>query len=107
LEQLPFFLINLAFSGIKHPILAAVFGLVFLIARVLYSLGYWTGVPKRRIPGSVLTLFGAQVPLFILSIISGCQIIEWFKEEKEEIMDGFKEEKEEIMDGFKENNYGF
>ncbi len=61
LEQLPFFLFNLAVGGVRHAIPAAVFGLVFNVARIIYSVGYWSGKPARRIPGSIITLFFAQV----------------------------------------------
>ena len=41
--------------------------LAFLIARVVYSLGYYTGNPKARVPGAMgsfltmFTLFGCSV----------------------------------------------
>ncbi len=75
LEQLPFFLINLALGGIRHPIPAAVFGLLFLIGRIIFSIGYWTGKPKRRVPGAIMTMFLGQVPLFCLAISTGAGLV--------------------------------
>ena len=60
LETIPFFLALELIGGLRHPCVAAAAGGAFLIARVVYSLGYYTGNPKARVPGamgSFLTMF--------------------------------------------------
>lgn len=67
LEVIPFVLAMELLGGIRHPLVASATGGVFLIARIIYSLGYYTGDPKGRIPGaiatflSMFTLFGCSV----------------------------------------------
>ncbi len=78
LEQLPFVLVNLAFGGLKHPTVAASFGGIYIIGRILYSLGYWTGVPKRRIPGSLLGFLGGIFPLLGTSVAAAGSFIGWW-----------------------------
>ncbi|KAH8924346.1 microsomal glutathione S-transferase 3 [Atractiella rhizophila] len=51
LEALPAFYFSLAFAGLKHPRLAAVFGTLFVVGRIFYTIGYATGVPKKRYSG--------------------------------------------------------
>ena len=70
LESLPFFIINLIFAVIWYHVEAASFGLVFLVARVIYTVGYIHFGPKWRIPGVVLTVFGSILPLVGLNIAS-------------------------------------
>lgn len=40
-------------SGTQYPVLAASLGGIWLVGRVLYSLGYYTGVAKKRMNGAV------------------------------------------------------
>lgn len=75
LESLPFFFANLAFGGLRYPIYAAAFGLVWLIGRVVFSVGYYTGKPKFRMPGALLSMFGGLMPLFGLAIASGIAFV--------------------------------
>ncbi len=56
LEQVPFFLAVLLLAGIRHPAEATGLGGAWLLSRLLYSAGYYTGVPKYRFPGLALTL---------------------------------------------------
>ena len=65
----------MTFGGLRHAKSAAAFGLVYLIARIVYSAGYYTGVPSRRVPGSLLTVFGGQFPAFALAISAGAGFI--------------------------------
>ncbi|KAL2641332.1 hypothetical protein R1flu_008919 [Riccia fluitans] len=48
LEFLPFYLTFLILGGLKHPKLAAVSGVGYLIGRFFYFKGYSTGVPDNR-----------------------------------------------------------
>ncbi|XP_074335702.1 uncharacterized protein LOC141672903 isoform X2 [Apium graveolens] len=49
LEWMPLFLTLMAMGGIKHPIISAVFGLVYVVARYFYFTGYSTGHPQKRL----------------------------------------------------------
>ncbi|KAB5596314.1 hypothetical protein CTheo_299 [Ceratobasidium theobromae] len=67
LEFLPHVLFFTAFLGLRRPVLAASLGAAWSTSRVLYTLGYVTGDPKKRntrggIIGSIVylgLLFGA------------------------------------------------
>lgn len=67
LEIVPFFLALVFAGGLRHPLIASGSGGIFLVARIVYSLGYYTGDPKKRIPGamlcmvSMMTLLGCSV----------------------------------------------
>lgn len=62
-------------AGIYFPITAAVLGLVMIIARLVYSIGYVNGGPKGRLVGALsgdLMLAG----LLALSFASGIMMIQ-------------------------------
>lgn len=62
LENSLFFAVNIIIGGIRHPILAAAFGLVWILARIFYAVGYIMN-PKFRVPGFLLSLI-ALLALF-------------------------------------------
>ena len=78
LEQVPFFLTTLVLAGIRHPMYAAIFGGVWILARIVYSLGYYTGNPKYRTPGFLLTMLGAQLPLIGIAISTAAGYLDWW-----------------------------
>ena len=41
--------------GLKFPIAAAILGMLWAFGRIVYALGYSTGDPKKRAPGSTLS----------------------------------------------------
>lgn len=51
LENYTQFLGLLLFAGLKYPTLAALAGVVNLLGRIVYALGYYTGDPKMRARG--------------------------------------------------------
>ena len=61
-ENSLFFVVNVIIGGIRHPILAAAFGLVWILARIFYAVGYILN-PKFRVPGFLLSLL-ALLALF-------------------------------------------
>ena len=71
LEATPFYLALVLTGGLRHPMIAAGAGAIYLAARIIYSLGYYTGNPKSRIPGFILNLlalvvlFGCSVSTFV------------------------------------------
>ncbi|XP_065837661.1 glutathione S-transferase 3, mitochondrial-like [Oscarella lobularis] len=48
LEQYPEFLMKLFIGGLRYPCLSAIGGVIYLLGRVAYSIGYSTGVPEKR-----------------------------------------------------------
>lgn len=51
LESLPFFLFSLLYVGLTKPVTAAILGALWMSGRVLYTIGYNTGIPKNRMWG--------------------------------------------------------
>jgi len=52
LEGFPVFLGSLLVAGVKYPVAASCFGLVWIAGRILYFQGYSTGNPKARLRGN-------------------------------------------------------
>jgi len=53
-------------GGLQHPRLAAGAGVVFLVGRIVFAKGYYTGDPKNRCKGSfgmlgMLALLGSTL----------------------------------------------
>lgn len=55
LESYPIFLALLCLGGLQYPTACAIGGLIFLLGRLFYAFGYYTGQPEKRMWGS----FGA------------------------------------------------
>ena len=58
LERVTVFLVLLLAAGLFNAKMAAAFGLVWLLARVIYSVGYYSGTPSNRIVGSMVRAWG-------------------------------------------------
>lgn len=57
LEGYPLFLMLLFTGGLQHPIQSSVAGVVWIIGRVIYSLGYYTGGNiQLKISGSLTSI---------------------------------------------------
>ncbi|GAA6006522.1 hypothetical protein JCM11491_004993 [Sporobolomyces phaffii] len=65
LENLPMFLLSLFHSGLYHPRLAALGGLIWLAGRVAYTVGYTTGQPSKRQFGAFAYI--GYLPMFLFS----------------------------------------
>lgn len=66
LENYTSTMICLLLGGVQHPVLASVAGLVWIVGRVVYAMGYSTGDPERRMRGvfayiGLFTLFGCTI----------------------------------------------
>jgi glutathione S-transferase len=64
LELYPQFLLLLTIGGLQHPRLAAGAGVVYLLGRIAFAKGYYTGEPDKRKYGGfgmagLLTLLGS------------------------------------------------
>ena len=52
LENYPQFLVLLTFGGLSQPIVASVFGSIWIASRFFYAHGYYTGEPAKRNRGA-------------------------------------------------------
>ncbi|KAH7434090.1 hypothetical protein KP509_07G100600 [Ceratopteris richardii] len=52
LESYPAFMSLLILGGLGYPITASVFGMIWVAGRVVYSLGYFSGDPRKRLQGA-------------------------------------------------------
>ncbi|KAL8284244.1 hypothetical protein RQP46_004993 [Phenoliferia psychrophenolica] len=73
LEELPWFLFALLYTGIEYPTLAAGSGAFWVLGRIIYTLGYVSGNPKKRMPGSLLFHIGS-LGLLVGSTYSAYQL---------------------------------
>ena len=55
LERVPIFLVILLAAGLFNAKMAAAFGFIWIAARIIYSIGYYSGIPKNRIAGSFVS----------------------------------------------------
>ncbi|XP_047128149.1 glutathione S-transferase 3, mitochondrial isoform X1 [Hydra vulgaris] len=56
----------LLIGGIQHPIISSVSGVVWIISRIVYAQGYYTGIPAKRVWGSfgyifLFTMYGTTI----------------------------------------------
>uniref|UniRef100_A0A383VI21 Glutathione S-transferase 3, mitochondrial n=1 Tax=Tetradesmus obliquus TaxID=3088 RepID=A0A383VI21_TETOB len=51
LETLPALLAMECLLGLQHPLYAATLGMIWNIGRIIYTFGYSTGDPNKRLPG--------------------------------------------------------
>lgn len=73
LESYPAFLTLLVLAGLAYPITASAFGMLWVVGRVVYSLGYYTGDPNKRLRGAFHN-FG-QWGLLITCIVFGVKTV--------------------------------
>ncbi|KAL4442446.1 hypothetical protein ABPG77_005030 [Micractinium sp. CCAP 211/92] len=70
LEYLPGALCSQMMLGLVYPKVAAGLGLVFVASRVVYTLGYSTGDPSKRLPGGAGSGL-AYVALVLSTVVVG------------------------------------
>ena len=54
---------------------AGIFGGIFLAGRFIYSLGYYSGNPERRVPGAIISGLLGLVPLTGMAIGTGLGLL--------------------------------
>ncbi len=77
LEQLPFYLSLLFAGGVRHPCVAAGAGAAFLLGRIIYSMGYYSGQPEKRVPGAIFSILSLAT-LFGCSVSTGAGFLGWW-----------------------------
>ncbi|KAG0589355.1 hypothetical protein KC19_1G015500 [Ceratodon purpureus] len=68
LEFLPSFMVGLLLGGLQYPLVAAVLGGVYTLARIQYFRGYSGGVANNRFSGGGVLIFPAYFGLLICTI---------------------------------------
>merc|ERR1712184_169362 len=77
LERIPLFLAIILLAGLFNSIIAAVIGAIWVAGRVIYSVGYYSGVPNNRIVGSLMNLL-TESALLIMVLLQGGQMADWW-----------------------------
>jgi len=78
LERVATFLVLLLAAGLFNSKMAACFGFIWLISRIIYSIGYYSGIPSNRIVGSAMGLVLAEFPLVIMTFLQVGQFAKWW-----------------------------
>ena len=70
LEGYPAFLSLLLLGGLGYPVVSSIFGMIWVTGRVFYSLGYYSGDPKKRLQGAwyVVGLLGLLVTTSVFGV---------------------------------------
>ncbi|XP_063056743.1 glutathione S-transferase 3, mitochondrial-like isoform X2 [Engraulis encrasicolus] len=74
-EALTPFLFFLAVGGIKHPRVASALGMTWIVSRVIFARGYYTGDPAKRRRGAFGDL--ALMGLFVTSLNCARLMLGW------------------------------
>uniref|UniRef100_F6Z037 Glutathione S-transferase 3, mitochondrial n=4 Tax=Equus TaxID=9789 RepID=F6Z037_HORSE len=77
LEVYPPFLFFLAVGGVYHPRIASGLGWAWIVGRVLYAYGYYTGEPSKRNRGALGSI--ALIGLMGTTVCSAFQHLGWVK----------------------------
>merc|ERR1711872_675464 len=78
LEKMPLFLILLLAAGLFNAKVSTALGLFWVLSRVIYSVGYYSGLPKNRIAGSLLSLLTEFALLTMVFLLVGQTAGWWF-----------------------------
>eukprot|EP00382_Lankesteria_abbotti_P005795 CAMPEP_0113846522 /NCGR_PEP_ID=MMETSP0372-20130328/1352_1 /TAXON_ID=340204 /ORGANISM="Lankesteria abbotti" /LENGTH=150 /DNA_ID=CAMNT_0000815671 /DNA_START=27 /DNA_END=479 /DNA_ORIENTATION=- /assembly_acc=CAM_ASM_000359 len=73
LETVAMVLMVMLLGGLRHPYVCAGFGILYLVGRISYALGYYTGNPNNRrwgflTPVAILGMLGTAVKVGIESL---------------------------------------
>lgn len=75
LEITPIVILGTLIAGLKYPLLATALSSAFSVGRVIYTLGYKTGEPARRVPGVAISN-GATTVLLLSATYTVCQLFQ-------------------------------
>ncbi len=65
----------LLIGGVSLPIPAAVLGLILILGRIIYAVGYFQGGPNSRVAGVLMAHIG-ELGLFGLAVYSSIDFIQ-------------------------------
>lgn len=74
LEILPQYFAALLIAGLKAPRLATLAGVLWIVGRIVYTLGYASGDPQKRRPGTMLSYLGL-LSLAFTAVYSSLQLL--------------------------------
>ncbi|KAM0755753.1 MAPEG-domain-containing protein [Meredithblackwellia eburnea MCA 4105] len=74
LEELPTILFTLVVCGLEWPIFSAASGAMWILGRIMYTNGYISGDPAKRVPGSMVHHAGS-LPLAFGAAWAGIKLI--------------------------------
>eukprot|EP00092_Neocalanus_flemingeri_P007533 GFUD01008131.1.p1 GENE.GFUD01008131.1~~GFUD01008131.1.p1 ORF type:complete len:182 (+),score=28.94 GFUD01008131.1:64-546(+) len=77
LEKIPLFLVLLLAAGLFNAKVAAAFGFIWLVSRVIYSVGYYSGLPKNRVAGSLISLL-CDLALLVMVFLQVGNMAGWW-----------------------------
>ena len=78
LENVSFFYPMLLIAGLRHPLGAAASGGAFVLGRIIYALGYYSGDPQKRVPGALISQLFGLLPLLGMSVSFGAGLLGWW-----------------------------
>lgn len=67
LENLPVLLVLQLLIAQVYPVTAAAIGLVWAVGRIVYMLGYSSGDPSKRLPGSAISTLTQMASIVFLA----------------------------------------
>jgi glutathione S-transferase len=65
LENMPFLLTNMIVAGLSKPVWAGTLGALWIVGRVIYSIGYYSGDPPKRMPGFIIGILALALLTFL------------------------------------------
>jgi glutathione S-transferase len=69
LENLPIFFTSQLLIAQVYPVTAAAIGLVWAVGRIVYMVGYSSGDPNKRLPGSMISNLTQLASIFFLAFL--------------------------------------
>ena len=71
----PLICVAIVLNGLVYPCYSALFGIIYVIGRVIYGFFYARDGPKGRMIGSIISHLG-DFPLMIMLYFSGYQFLD-------------------------------
>lgn len=75
LENISQFYATLFISGLHYPRIAAISGAIYVISRIIYTIGYNSGEPKNRLVGALIGYLGL-LPLWYTSVSTVFELLQ-------------------------------
>ncbi|KAH7307477.1 hypothetical protein KP509_22G060900 [Ceratopteris richardii] len=73
LESFPAFLLLLFLGGLAYPLTSSIFGSIWIAGRIVYSLCYYSGDPRKRMKGMWHTV--GLLGLFVTTCVFGFRLV--------------------------------